>query len=452
MQIKPQEGPQEAFLSTKADIAIYGGSAGSGKTHALLMESLRHIDNPSFGAVFLRRTYSQIMNEGALWDSAKRMYLQMGGEAFMTPHPHFRFPSGASISFRSMQYEDNKYDWQGAQIPLIIFDELTHFSWGQFMYLMSRNRSTCGVKPYMRATCNPETNHWLRKFIDWWIGPEGFPIKERSGAIRYMCVLGNDTHWADTEEELKSRFGEDVMPLSVTFIGAKLEDNQELLRVDPSYKAKLLALPKYEREQLLNGNWNVKSEGGLYFKESWFNKIPTRPSGNIKWVRYWDRAATEPSVKNPDPDWTVGALLGRTIEGRIIIADIVRFRGTPQTVEATIKQVALMDGVGVDIGLEQEPGASGKFEAQYLVRALSGFIIKVYPKRKGKIESWGPLSSQVEAGNVDVVVAPWNTEFFKEVENIDGSNKMHDDQADACSGAFNMFEGSILERFLCLAN
>lgn len=59
MVIRPQAGPQEQFLATPADIAIYGGSAGSGKSWALLLEPLRHINNKKFGAVFFRRTLSR---------------------------------------------------------------------------------------------------------------------------------------------------------------------------------------------------------------------------------------------------------------------------------------------------------------------------------------------------------------------------------------------------------
>ena len=72
--IRPQPGPQTAFLASPADIAIYGGSAGGGKTWALLMEPLRHVANPQFGAVFFRRTLVQVRNEGGLWDESEKLY------------------------------------------------------------------------------------------------------------------------------------------------------------------------------------------------------------------------------------------------------------------------------------------------------------------------------------------------------------------------------------------
>src|SRR6478609_7345767 len=59
--IRPQAGPQEDFLATPADIAIYGGAAGGGKTWALLIEAIRHVQNSMYGGVIFPRVYPQIM-------------------------------------------------------------------------------------------------------------------------------------------------------------------------------------------------------------------------------------------------------------------------------------------------------------------------------------------------------------------------------------------------------
>jgi hypothetical protein len=90
----------------------------------------------------------QITNPGALWDESLNFYPRLGG----TPHLRlrkWRWPRGGKIKFSHLQFETTVYDWQGAQITLICFDELTHFSAHQFFYMMSRNRSTCGVRPYI---------------------------------------------------------------------------------------------------------------------------------------------------------------------------------------------------------------------------------------------------------------------------------------------------------------
>jgi len=296
----------------------------------------------------------------------------------------------------------------------------------------------CGVRPYMRATCNPDPDHWLRTFLAWWIGEDGYPIPERAGVLRWMAVLGGTTHWSDTKEELVEQFGDEAEPLSVTFIPATLDDNPALMKADPGYRAKLKALPKHEREQLLGGNWDARPVAGTYFQRHWFEFIDAAPA-KTRWVRYWDRAATEPSESNLDPDWTAGVLVGATPDGRYVIGDVVRLRGTPRKVEDAILKTASQDGRNVSIGLEQEPGASGKSEAQYLAGKLAGYKVTINPKRTRKEQDWSPLSSQAEAGNVAMIRGPWNQELLSELEAL--PEGAHDDQADAASGGFGMLAG-----------
>jgi hypothetical protein len=147
MVISAQPGPQTAFLQTPADICIYGGAAGGGKTVGLILEPLRHVRLvPGFSAVFFRRTTPQITNPGGLCDESLNFYPRLGG----APHrraQEWRWPRGGKIKFSHLQLATTIYDWQGAQITLIGFDELTHFTAHQFFYLVSRNRSTCGCGP-----------------------------------------------------------------------------------------------------------------------------------------------------------------------------------------------------------------------------------------------------------------------------------------------------------------
>ena len=136
-KIAAQPGPQTTFLRSGADICIYGGAAGGGKTAGLILEPLRHVGRiANFTAVFFRRTMPQITNPGALWDESLSVYPRLGG----TPHVRlreWRWPRGGKIKFSHLQFETTVYDWQGAQITLICFDELTHFSAHQFFSSLS---------------------------------------------------------------------------------------------------------------------------------------------------------------------------------------------------------------------------------------------------------------------------------------------------------------------------
>ena len=73
--IAAQPGRQTEFLQTSADICIYGGAAGGGKTVALLLELLRHVSRvANFTVVVFRRTTPQITNPGGLWDESQNFY------------------------------------------------------------------------------------------------------------------------------------------------------------------------------------------------------------------------------------------------------------------------------------------------------------------------------------------------------------------------------------------
>lgn len=251
--------------------------AGVGKTFVLLLDPVPDLHVPGFGGVIFRRTSTQIRNEGGLWDTSMQLYPYLGGDPKETTLEwHFK---NSKIKFSHLEHEKNILDWQGAQIPYIGFDELTHFSRKMFFYLLSRNRSVCGVKPYMRATCNPDPESWVADFVSWWINQEtGLPIPERDGVVRYLIVDGDKDIWGDTEAEVIEKAWYMLEPLversgidpknfvkSVTFISGSIYDNKELLNVNPGYLANLLSQDKATRAALLEGNWKaVISENDIY--------------------------------------------------------------------------------------------------------------------------------------------------------------------------------------------
>ena len=281
--IEPQPGYQQIALSSKADIVIGGAAAFVGKTFALLLDPLRHVHIPNFGGVIFRRTSVQIRNEGGLWDTSVKLYPVLRGEA-RESSLDWKFPSGAKLSFRHLEYEKNKYDWQGAQIPFLGFDELTHFTESMFFYLLSRNRSNCGVKPYVRATCNPDPESWVYKLIEWWIDKDtGYPILERRGVLRYFIKYGSDYIWGDTYEEVYDKAEHIIEPMikqsglkardfikSITFVSGSIYDNKKGLAYDPSYPGNLLSQDEDTRKQLLEGIWKISNTPNDIYEHSSF--------------------------------------------------------------------------------------------------------------------------------------------------------------------------------------
>jgi predicted phage terminase large subunit-like protein len=442
--IRPQRGAQEKFLRCCADIVIYGGAAGGGKTYALLLEACRHIANPGFAAVIFRQQAPQIVNAGGLWAVSHEIYPSFLGRPFITPHRQWRFPSGAKITFAHMFYEKEKLGWQGAQIPLIMYDELTHFSQSQFFYMLSRNRSTCGIRPYIRATCNPDADSWVANFISWWIDPEtGYPIKERSGVVRWFIRRNDAICWADSFRQICEQFSlstkqERLEPKSATFIASTLYDNKILMEKDPLYLSNLKALSQVDREKLLYGNWKIRPSAGAFFRREQIRVAPDIPKGQVtQWARRWDLAATEPTQANPSPDKTAGVLMGKLKDGRFIVADVKHAALNAASVRSLLQNTAASDKAtygNVRIILPQDPGQAGKDQAQTLVKLLAGYNVKALPESGSKIARAEPFAAQWQAGNVLVVAGEWNEAFFAELESFPDGR--HDDLVDAAAGAF----------------
>ena len=276
LTIEPQRGPQTLAMESDADVLIYGGAAGGGKSEMLLMEPLKWINESEGGCVILRRTIRQIKNEGGLWDRSMSLYGSLGAKPNSTDFS-WQFPKGFAVTMSGCEHEIDRYNFDGAQIALLELDELQHFTKTQFIYLLSRNRSMAKFRSYCRASCNPAPpgtpGHWIYELIYWWIDPQGDPIKERSGVVRYFVTHQEKFVTASSKAEIRKQLphykNEDIK--SFTFVHADLEDNKIMLDGDPGYRANIMAQPEHERKRLM-GNWLAVREGKM-FKQTWFKHI-----------------------------------------------------------------------------------------------------------------------------------------------------------------------------------
>ncbi len=431
IEVRPQPGPQEAFLACPADIAIYGGAAFSGKTYCGLLSMAAGVNVPGYYGVVFRRTVPELTGGGSIWEESQGLYRSLGGVPRSSPTLDWRFPSGALIEFRHLFREDDVHQHQGKQYTQVFFDELTHFEEPQFWYIVGRARSTCGIRPYVRATCNPDPDSFVRRLIGWWIGDNGFPIWERSGVIRWFVrAEDGELDWGDSRAEMLERHP-GKHPMSLTFIPARIDDNQIGLSKDPDYRSKLDSLPTTQRKRLRDGNWDARNSEGTLFKRQWFRVVEQHDTTVTKRVRAWDRAASEVSESNPDPDWTEGVLWHLTERNELVIADVASMRGTPGQVWDFMRATAEADPPGTTIALFQDPGSAGKSDDYTARRELLGYHIKTHPARSDKVsmaELWSPL---VERGGVLVLRARWNERFFRQLEAFPSKSK--DDIVDAAS-------------------
>lgn len=434
MKLKPQLGPQTAFLSCPADMVIYGGGAGGGKSWSLLMEPLRHIGNPHFNATFFRRTFPQIRNPGGLWDASMELYPHVGGKP-KESDLKWLFPSGSYAVMRHLKLEKDVLNWQGTELVYVAFDELTHFTEYQFWYLVSRLRSTSGVSPYLRGSCNPDPDSFVRELIDWWIDDDGFANPDRAGVVRHFVRRDNALHWSD-EPTAETR--------SLTFIPSTVYDNPALLKKDPNYLSNLKALPQVDRDRLLGGNWNVKPTAGKVFKNHWFQLVNDIPQV-LSWVRCWDFAATAKAVAGGDPDWTVGILMGRLANGHVVIRDVFRDRLGPDQVERAVLAIASRDGADVAIRWFQDPGQAGVWQSERLRSLTRGYDSRGITTKMDKLTRSRPLARAAEFGELQLLQAAWNDPLINEL--IQFPDGAHDDQVDAAAGAYAALTGEGLHRF-----
>ena len=432
MEIQPQKGKQSQFLQSSADIVVYGGSAGGGKTYGLLLEAVRNINIPNFGAVIFRQSLTQIVKEGGLYDTAETIYPLIGARGVKGNSLTFHWDRyGTKINFSYLARDVDVYGWQGTQIPLICFDELTQFSRKMFFYMLSRNRSVCGVRPYIRATTNPDPDSWVRELVDWWIDDEGFAIEERSGVIRYFVHQNDELHWFDTEDAAKSVFPT-IPAKSFTFISSNVYDNKILIDQNPDYIGNLEALGRVERSQLLHGNWDVRPGAGDYFQRSNFEIFDVAPKMKHI-VRCWDLAGTKPSEVNPDPDWTVGTKAGVDFDGVFWVLDVVRHRSNPTEVKRILSATTSQDGRNVRVRIPQDAGSAGKVVAQDYIKALAGYNVIAKPVTGSKEIRAKPASSQAGINNIKLLRGAWNEPFLRELESF--PDAAHDDQVDTLSDA-----------------
>jgi predicted phage terminase large subunit-like protein len=391
--------------------------------------------------VIFRRNYNQITAEGGLWDASNKIFGQVpDAHPRKSPKLHWRFDGGSKLSFAHIERDEDLKSWQGTEIPYIGLDELTHFTKHQFLYMLSRNRTTCGVRPYVRATCNPDSDSWVAEFISWWIDADtGYAIPERSGQIRWMVVLNDIIHWGNSPEELAEKYEVSVDDCkSVTFIASRLEDNKILMDSDPGYLANLKAMTEVDMERLLRGNWKIKAASGSFFKRSQIGEIlPEVPKDLVAVCRGWDLAATDKG-ENDEAAFTSGVLMGKRENGRYVIIDVINRQLKAGDVRSTVLVTAKLDHAKHSWcrqRLPQDPGQAGKDQKGSYMEMLAGFDVHMIPESGDKATRAEPMAAQWQHGMFDLVVGEWNEEYLNQLESFPDSKWK--DMVDASSSAFN---------------
>lgn len=224
---------QKAFIEASESEVLFGGAAGGGKSYGQIVDALLFaLKYPRSKQLILRRTFAEL--DKSLIRTALSLYPREIFSFNSSSHTG-KFVNGSCIDFGYCATENDVYQYQSAEYDVIRFDELTHFTEGQYIYLISRVRGANGYPKQIKSSTNP-------------------------GGVGHTWVKGR---FVDPSPPNKAFVGNDGM--TRIFIPSLLNDNKFLMEGDPDYKRRLEALPERERKALLYGDWNIFE--GQYFTE-----------------------------------------------------------------------------------------------------------------------------------------------------------------------------------------
>ena len=284
--IRPQPGFQEKFCRTNVDFCIGGGLLNSGKSYASVLACAQAVSDPNFRALYLRNNLGDLKAGGGIADTFREIF----GESIKiveSGDPHINFPSGAVIDLTHVANQSReaiRQRFKGRQYDLIVFDEGTGYTWECLTEIMTRNRGKGSWTGHVLMTTNPEKDHWIRTFIDWYIGEDGYIREDRNGVVRYFYINGetvNDVVWGDTKEDVfnkcrveisqrlrkmngkKEIFKWQDLIKSFTFYLGSMSENVASISGNSGYAASVAMVGGRAAQQYLEGNWNVSTKGDL---------------------------------------------------------------------------------------------------------------------------------------------------------------------------------------------
>ena len=224
---------QKKFIEATESEVLFGGAAGGGKSYGQIVDALLFaLRYQGSKQLILRRTFAEL--DKSLIRTALALYPRSLFTFNSSSHTG-KFKNGSCIDFGYCATENDVYQYQSAEYDCIRFDELTHFTEAQYIYLISRVRGANGYPKQIKSSTNP-------------------------GGVGHTWVKAR---FVDPSPPNTSFVGKDGM--SRVFIPSLLNDNKFLMEGDPQYKHRLEALPEREKKALLYGDWNIFE--GQYFEE-----------------------------------------------------------------------------------------------------------------------------------------------------------------------------------------
>lgn len=261
----PSPGPQMAAYFSKADVLLFGGSPGGGKTALEVGLAL----NEHKRSLIVRRNFVDLAGVLHTLDNI----LGKENSAVGGNRPVYRKPEGGVIDFMGLGDDIGKL--QGNPHDLICVDEAAQVPENQVRLLMGWLRTDVpGQHCRMVLGSNPpldSTGDWMIDYFAPWLDPK-HPNPAQEGELRYFLPKEEGIGYRECDpDEFIELHGVKVAPQSRTFISSKFTDNPFY---DAEQYAKALAgLPDEARGILMSGNFLLERTDDM------FQTIPTA------WVR-----------------------------------------------------------------------------------------------------------------------------------------------------------------------
>jgi hypothetical protein len=225
---------QVPYITSPADITVFGGARGGGKTFGSLGDWWLHAEAYGIHArgLMLRKQRADLKDTIAI---AAELF---GNAAkWISGDAYFQFGNGARLYMAYLENERDAQGYQGWSLTRVYLEEITQFlSLEPMLRLLATLRSPAGVRAQMKCTCNPG-------------GPSHFAVKSM------FIDNGENVIVKDPESGLTR-----------VFIPSRVSDNAALLRNDPGYinRLKGVGSPQLVRAWL-EGDWDVVE--GAFFPE-----------------------------------------------------------------------------------------------------------------------------------------------------------------------------------------
>jgi hypothetical protein len=262
MRWVPNPGRQSEAYHSLADVLLFGGSPGGGKSSLILGCAFNQHER----SLIMRRQYGQL--ERLIDDALKIHGSRVGFNG--SPPPRLRINEKKIINFRAAEHVGDEQATMGQGRDLLGIDEATHFAESQIRFLMGWVRTeTPGQRCRTILATNPPLTAeglWVVKMFAPWLDPT-HPDPAMPGELRWVVSdeEGKD-EWVSGPDDTREIQGRIIRPFSRTYIPAEVKDNPYYAGSD--YQRTLDAMPEPFRSQLLGGFRTA-------FKDDDFQLIPT---------------------------------------------------------------------------------------------------------------------------------------------------------------------------------